>query len=584
MVTYPSTHGVFEGVDPGDLPDRARARRPGVHGRRQHERPGGALPAGRHRRRRLPSQPAQDVLHSRTAAAARAWGRSAWRRTSRRSCPAIRSWTSDHAQACGTVSAAPWGSAAHPADLLGLHRAHGLRRADRGDQDRDPQRQLHRPAARRRTIRCCTRGQHGLVAHECIIDTRPFKASAGVEVEDIAKRIIDYGFHPPTVSFPVAGHADDRADRERVEGGARPLLRRADRDPGGDPRDRGRPGRPGEQPAHQRAAHAGAGDRRRLGPALLRASGPPIPSRAVREHKVWPTVGRVDSAYGDRNLVCVCPPVEAYGVAGQPHACRPSGSTPLPRPGWHNMAIDHALLDRAAAQGEPWLRLYRWSPALSLVRPARAGRAALRPRADRGARPRRGAPAHRRPRGVARRRAHLRAWPRRPRRFGTLREAYAEIHRVLRERAPRARRAGRAGSRRAAGHRARRRRLLRRAGRRRGAGRATARWSAAPSSGRAPRCSSTAPSCSPTTRRWSRASPAATPPRRPLARRSPGCWDGRWPGRRPPRRWRGAATERWGVSCETRGRELPPASSSAPPSLPRRFRSPAGPGPAPAPA
>ena len=48
-------------------------------------------------------------------------------------------------------------------------------------------------------------GTNGLVAHECIIDTRPFKGSAGVEVEDIAKRLMDYGFHPPTVSFPVAG-------------------------------------------------------------------------------------------------------------------------------------------------------------------------------------------------------------------------------------------------------------------------------------------------------------------------------------------------------------------------------------------
>src|SRR5438128_6940212 len=48
-------------------------------------------------------------------------------------------------------------------------------------------------------------GQNGLIAHECIIDCRPFKASAGIEVEDIAKRIIDYGFHPPTVSFPVGG-------------------------------------------------------------------------------------------------------------------------------------------------------------------------------------------------------------------------------------------------------------------------------------------------------------------------------------------------------------------------------------------
>ena len=55
-------------------------------------------------------------------------------------------------------------------------------------------------------------GRAGRVAHECILDMRPFKDSAGIDVEDIAKRLIDYGFHAPTMSFPVAGYADDRAD------------------------------------------------------------------------------------------------------------------------------------------------------------------------------------------------------------------------------------------------------------------------------------------------------------------------------------------------------------------------------------
>ena len=61
-------------------------------------------------------------------------------------------------------------------------------------------------------------GPGGMVAHECIIDCRGFQAEAGVMVEDIAKRLMDFGFHAPTMSWPVAGHADDRADREREQG------------------------------------------------------------------------------------------------------------------------------------------------------------------------------------------------------------------------------------------------------------------------------------------------------------------------------------------------------------------------------
>ena len=98
-------------------------------------------------------------------------------------------------------------------------------------------------------------GENGLVAHECILDLRPMTKETGITVDDVAKRLIDYGFHAPTMSFPVRRHADGRADRVRGPGRAGPLLRRDDRDPARD-----RPGRGGRvagrrQPAGQRAAH-----------------------------------------------------------------------------------------------------------------------------------------------------------------------------------------------------------------------------------------------------------------------------------------------------------------------------------------
>ncbi len=73
-------------------------------------------------------------------------------------------------------------------------------------------------------------GRAGLVAHECVIDLRPITASTGVTNEDVAKRLVDYGFHAPTMSFPVRRHADDRADRERGPDRAGPVLRSDDRD------------------------------------------------------------------------------------------------------------------------------------------------------------------------------------------------------------------------------------------------------------------------------------------------------------------------------------------------------------------
>ena len=154
-------------------------------------------------------------------------------------------------------------------------------------------------------------GQHGLVAHECIIDTRPFKSSAGVDVEDIAKRLIDYGFHPPTVSFPVAGtlmveptESEPKMELDRfvdaliaIRGEIREIeTGEADRD----------------NNLLKNAPHpladllADSWDR----PYARDRAG--FPTAATRDHKVWPPIGRIDAAFGDRNLVCTCPPVEAY--------------------------------------------------------------------------------------------------------------------------------------------------------------------------------------------------------------------------------------------------------------------------------
>ncbi len=156
-------------------------------------------------------------------------------------------------------------------------------------------------------------GQHGLIAHECIIDTRPFKTSAGVDVEDIAKRLIDYGFHPPTVSFPVAGtlmveptESEPKPELDRfidaliaIRGEIREIeTGEADRD----------------NNLLKNAPHpladllADTWDR----PYARERAG--FPTAATREHKIWPPVGRIDAAFGDRNLVCTCPPVEAYAT------------------------------------------------------------------------------------------------------------------------------------------------------------------------------------------------------------------------------------------------------------------------------
>ena len=154
------------------------------------------------------------------------------------------------------------------------------------------------------------RGHGGLVAHECILDLRGLTKETGVTVDDVAKRLVDYGFHAPTMSFPVAGtlmveptESEDLAEIDRfcdamiAIRGEIERVRRGGVDAGG-------------LAAARRPAHR-AGPGRRVGPPLLpRAGG--LPDRAPDPDKYWPPVARIDQAYGDRNLVCACPPPEAF--------------------------------------------------------------------------------------------------------------------------------------------------------------------------------------------------------------------------------------------------------------------------------
>ena len=158
------------------------------------------------------------------------------------------------------------------------------------------------------------KGANGTVAHECIIDPRGLKASTGVEVEDIAKRLMDYGFHAPTVSFPVAGtlmieptESESKAEldrfcdaligiREEIADIAGGVLDRADN--------------PLKNAPH--TLDQVTADNWTHGYSRERAA---FPLFYIRENKFWPSVARVESAYGDRNLVCSCPPTDAYAEA-----------------------------------------------------------------------------------------------------------------------------------------------------------------------------------------------------------------------------------------------------------------------------
>jgi glycine dehydrogenase len=210
----------------------------------------------------------------------------------------------------GAVSAAPWGSASilpismMYIDMMG---AEGLTQATKiailNANYIAKRLEPHYPVL--------YKGKNGNVAHECIVDPRPLKASAGVEVEDIAKRLMDYGFHAPTVSFPVAGtlmieptESESKAELDRFCD-ALISIREEIREIELGIADR----------ADNPLKHAPHPLTRVLSDTWNHAYGrerAAFPAAWTRAHKFWPSVGRVESAYGDRNLVCSCVPTDAY--------------------------------------------------------------------------------------------------------------------------------------------------------------------------------------------------------------------------------------------------------------------------------
>jgi glycine dehydrogenase len=154
-------------------------------------------------------------------------------------------------------------------------------------------------------------GQNGMVGHEFIVDMRPFRKSSGITDEDVAKRLMDYGFHAPTMSFPVPGtlmiEPTESEAKSELDRFCRALIQikeeilaiengEADKDDNV------------LKNAPHTARHVTSDNWSH--PYSREEAAYPTPY--TKENKFWPAVGRVDNAFGDRNLVCSCPPIEDY--------------------------------------------------------------------------------------------------------------------------------------------------------------------------------------------------------------------------------------------------------------------------------
>ena len=159
------------------------------------------------------------------------------------------------------------------------------------------------------------RGENGRVAHEFILDLRPLKKSTGISDEDVAKRLMDYGFHAPTMSFPVAGtimveptESESKSELDRLCDALVSIRAEIEEVESGvaDPEDNVLKNAP------HTAAMVTASEWDHPYPREKAA----YPAPWTREYKFWPPVRRVDNAHGDRHLVCACPPIEAYAEVG----------------------------------------------------------------------------------------------------------------------------------------------------------------------------------------------------------------------------------------------------------------------------
>ncbi len=210
----------------------------------------------------------------------------------------------------GPVSAAPFGSASIlpiPFIYIALMGAEGLRRAT----------EIAILSANYVACRLAPHypvlytGRYGRIAHECILDMHPVKDSAGISAEDIAKRLMDYGFHAPTMSFPVAGtlmveptESESLSELDRFIDAMISIRQEIAQIERGERDKTDNVLKNAPHTAQMLLAEEWHHDYPRQQAAY--------PVKSLRDNKYWPPVGRVDNAWGDRNLVCACAPVEAY--------------------------------------------------------------------------------------------------------------------------------------------------------------------------------------------------------------------------------------------------------------------------------
>ena len=206
------------------------------------------------------------------------------------------------ASGVGPISAAPWGSAGIlpiPWAYIRMMGPDGLTRATQVAI-------LNANYVARRLAEhypVLYTGRGGLVAHECILDLRPLTRATGVTVEDVAKRLVDYGFHAPTMSFPVPGtlmveptESEDKAELDRFVEAMIAIRTEIDEVPD----------------VLRNAPHTAAVVTADEWPDEYSRERAAYPVSRLRRQKYWPPVRRIDQGHGDRNLVCACPPVEAY--------------------------------------------------------------------------------------------------------------------------------------------------------------------------------------------------------------------------------------------------------------------------------
>jgi glycine dehydrogenase len=156
-------------------------------------------------------------------------------------------------------------------------------------------------------------GSNGLVAHECILDVRPLKETSGISVDDVAKRLIDYGFHAPTMSFPVAGtlmiEPTESESMEELDRFCNAMIQIREEIRAVEEGHMDRDDNPLKNAPHTAAEMVAEWTH---GYSREQAV---YPLPTLLENKYWPPVGRVDNVFGDRNLVCACPSIEAYQQA-----------------------------------------------------------------------------------------------------------------------------------------------------------------------------------------------------------------------------------------------------------------------------